>query len=476
MKSYKIVLFIFLIITALGVICAVFPSEGITVGTLHFRFPTLEKVLVRNHQPVRDIEKEFEEKEIVIQDSTLSTQTDSISYLQDLVKTHITRFYFPHDDITYFDTLFSKMENAKANEEIVRILHYGDSQIELDRISSNIRNYFHKTFGGGGPGLLPVVKAVPTMSYIQSGTGEFVPYTAYGAGARSADGDYGLMAKSYQLEGHGTFSLTANKNHAATNLKQYSYIRLLFSDKQGDFKVLLRDKNHKRDYERLSTGLGMQMMEWRLDTPITAFTLDMTGHARVYGVVVDDGYGVSVDNVPMRGCSGTIFTQIQDSLLAQMYERLNVGLIIMQYGGNSMPGMTEKGVSAYAHRIGAQIRYFHRIYPSAKILFIGPSDMSTMVDGTLQTYPLLPQTVEALKQVVLDNDAAFWDMYEVMGGKNSMIAWVNSGWAGNDYVHFTNLGASKIGSLLTNSFSQLYQLYQMDQSAEFLKNSNNWQL
>ena len=159
MKSYKIVLFIFLIIAALGVVCAVFPPEGITIGTLKLRFPTLEKVLVRNHEPARDIEKEFKEKEIAMQDSLLNTKLDSINYLQELVTTHITRFYFPNDDITYFDALFKKMENAKRNNEIIRVLHYGDSQIELDRISSNLRNYFQENFGGGGPGLLPVVKS-----------------------------------------------------------------------------------------------------------------------------------------------------------------------------------------------------------------------------------------------------------------------------------------------------------------------------
>ena len=475
MKSYKIVLFIFLIIAALGVVCAVFPPEGITIGSFKLRFPTLEKVLVRNHEPARDIEKEFKEKEIAMQDSLLNTKLDSINYLQELVTTHITRFYFPNDDITYFDALFKKMENAKRNKEIVRVLHYGDSQIELDRISSNLRNYFQENFGGGGPGLLPVVKSIPTMAYIQSGSGDFVPYTTYGEGSRSRDGDYGLMAKAYQLNGHGSFALTANKNQPSERLKQYSLIRLIFNDKRGDLKVSLRDKDHKRDYELESPGEGFQVLEWKLDTPIAAFSLNMSGFARIYGVLVDDGYGVSVDNVPMRGCSGTIFTQITDTLLSQTYETVNVGLIIMQYGGNSMPGMSEKGVPAYAQRIGAQIRYFHNVYPTAKILFIGPSDMSTMVNGTLQTYPLLPKTVEALKEVVLENGAAFWDMYEVMGGENSMIAWVKSGWAGNDYVHFTGMGANKIGSLLTNSFSQLYQLYLMEQDAESLRNSSGKQ-
>lgn len=476
MKSYKILIFIVLIITALGLICAFFPADGINIGGITLRFPSIEKILVRNQEPARDLEKELREKEIAIKDSTLKSLMDSVNFYQNIARTHITRFYFPNDDITYFNDLFAKMEKAQSNKEVIRILHYGDSQIELDRISSNLRKFFQEKFGGGGPGLLPIVKAVPTMSYSQYNSENFVTYTTYGEGARNSDGDYGVLAKSFQLNGTGTFSLTAMKNEDAGNVRLYSHIRLLLNDKGGNFKATLRDKTNKKDFELASTDKGIQVLEWNLDTPTSSLNLTMSGNARLYGVMVDHGYGVSVDNVPMRGCSGTIFTKVKDSVLIKSYDMMNVGLIVMQYGGNSMPGMSAKGVSAYADRIGAQIRYLKKVCPGAKILFIGPSDMSTMVNGSLQTYPHLAETVEALKNVAVENGAAFWDMYEVMGGENSMIDWVKSGWAGNDYVHFTTVGANKIGNLLTGSFSQIYDLFKMERSAKMLSTDDNWQI
>ena len=70
---------------------------------------------------------------------------------------------------------------------------------------------------------------------------------------------------------------------------------------------------------------------------------------------------------------------------------------------------------------------------------------------------------EALKATVLKNDAAYWDMYNVMGGKNSMVAWVkhSPAWAGGDYVHFTEAGALKIASTLSDAFLLHYQFYVM---------------
>jgi hypothetical protein len=39
-------------------------------------------------------------------------------------------------------------------------------------------------------------------------------------------------------------------------------------------------------------------------------------------------------------------------------------------------------------------------------------------------------------------------MYDAMGGKDSMVRWVEIGLAGSDYVHFTRAGANKVGKIL----------------------------
>jgi len=54
------------------------------------------------------------------------------------------------------DTLgFAKFARAlrSADQQVVRVLHYGDSQIEGDRISADLRDVLQRRFGGMGPGL-----------------------------------------------------------------------------------------------------------------------------------------------------------------------------------------------------------------------------------------------------------------------------------------------------------------------------------
>ena len=61
-------------------------------------------------------------------------------------------------------------------------------------------------------------------------------------------------------------------------------------------------------------------------------------------------------------------------------------------------------------------------------------------------------------------------MYQVMGGRNSMVKWVEHqpAWAASDYIHFTESGANKIASFFVQSFMNYYEYYQ------FLRRNKEW--
>ena len=171
-----------------------------------------------------------------------------------------------------------------------------------------------------------------------------------------------------------------------------------------------------------------------------------------------------MDNIPMRGCSGTVFTRISSAQIKEYVENDNVRLIILQFGGNSMPyRKTGKSISEYKQAIEKQIRHLHSLAPEASILFIGPSDMSTSVKGKMQTYPHLPMMVDSLKAAACNSGAAYWDLYRAMGGDGSMVEWVKARpqLAGSDYVHFTPRGAEAMGNMLYESLMVYYEYYRL---------------
>ena len=74
--------------------------------------------------------------------------------------------------------------------------------------------------------------------------------------------------------------------------------------------------------------------------------------------------------------------------------------------------------------------------------------------------------MDSLKAVSLKSGAAYWDLYRMMGGQNSMTQWVRHrpAYAGPDYVHFTPAGAKVVGEALSRSFLTYYDFYDLRKS------------
>ncbi|MCQ2263628.1 MAG: hypothetical protein MJZ70_05030 [Bacteroidales bacterium] len=460
MKIYKSILFVFVVIALAAMICVFFPKDGVKIGPLELRFATLESVLTNSSAASENAEiKEAEkmEKALAEKEAKLAAEADSVKRVQkmqqmyeEVMKEHISQIYFPNDNFSYFDAFYEKAGKARTDGRTIRIVHYGDSQIELDRISSTLRRYFQGIFGGGGPGLLPIVQNCPSSTVSQWASENFSLYATYGICNREKSKRYGMMAKFYRLNGNG--SCTISRTRA-------NHVRLLLYDRSTQFSATLKYEGFE-ETQTCDTIGGFQILDWHLPAITNTFKLSLSGSADIYGLMVDVGSGVAVDNVPMRGSSGTEFTKMDSKLLAQCLRQTDVGMIILQYGGNAMPGIkSEKAVESYAASVGSQIRYLKSIYPNTPILFIGPSDMSTDVKGVKQSYPLMAKMVEELKATALANGAAFWNIYEVMGGHNSMLAWVHQGLAGYDYVHFSPAGANKIANYLQEAFDISYKHY-----------------
>lgn len=468
MKIYKIVIFIFIIIALLALVCVFFPKDGVKIGPFNLRFAGLENVLTNRSQEVveaeikeaEELKREREEKEAALaaENDSIERQRKLLEMYEQAMQEHVSRIYFPNDNYEYFNAFYKAAASAKHDGRTIRVLHYGDSQIELDRFTSTLRGYFQSLFGGGGPGLLPVVQSCPTSTVSQWASDNYTQYATYGTASRDKTKKYGIMSKYYRVTGSASCSFSRTR---ATR------VRVLLNDRNGLFSATLTGGEVSETLTCDSVG-GFQILDWNLPATLNSFRISFSGTADIYGVMVDAGSGVAVDNVAMRGNSGTDFTSNDASLLATSYRKTDVAMIILQYGGNAMPsvGSSEKGVKNYAASIGRQIRYLQSIYPNCPILFIGPSDMSTVVNGIRQSYPMMELMVEELKSTALSNGAAFWNMFEVMGGKNSMLSWVNKGLAGQDYVHFSPAGAEKISAYLKEAFETSYKHYLIENGVE----------
>ncbi|MDY5970002.1 MAG: hypothetical protein SPJ13_08340 [Bacteroidales bacterium] len=457
MKLRHSLLFLCTIVACLAVLCVVFPPEGIRVGSITLRFPSLHKVLAKERKP--NVEEILANDTKQKQQKILADLQDSIAYMQSLADSSNIRFWFPKGEEGFFDDLFAQLETAKSDGRIIRIVHYGDSQIEMDRMTQELRTYMQSLFGGGGPGMQPGWQTIPSFAVNQYTSGSFSILSSYGDNTvQRANGNYGPLARCAHLAGSGTISFKASKqNFVDERVRRFRDVKVIFNNRPGPLTVSLDGDNSG---SQTIEEPGVHAFEWSLPMDTNSLRIHLSGDADIYGILVDNGPGVAVDNVPLRGCSGQQFSMINPEQLETAYGLMDVGLIILQFGGNSVPYLRgPRNTAVYAQTMGRQIDFMHKVCPQAKVLFIGPSDMATNVDGERQSYPFLPSVVQMLRDTVTAHGAAYWSIYDAMGGKNSMAAWVNEGLAVSDYIHFSMKGVHLMGQRLADAFDQMYRIF-----------------
>ena len=450
MSSHKILAFLLSVYALLAGLCFVMPEDGLQIGPLSLVFPSpsdIKEIFVPSEKaPAGPTPEELMEQRMA--ELRQAEQDRFLTYFSE----NPARIYFPGDNVKYFDPFFASLDDARTKP--VRILHYGDSQIEEDRITSSLRDGLQGRFGGGGPGLLPVLEQYYTYSISEASSVAPRRYLIFGEGNRRSDGRYGIMGQMARCDTSVFTTVSAAKSNKAPG-RSFNRLTMLASGK-------LNVKLNGRQYS-LSTA-GTQVGRLSVSLPDSSSTVRWStwGSADIYGFQLDDSLGVSVDNIPMRGCAGTVFTRMNGAQIEEYVTAGNVRMIILQFGGNAMPyRKSPKAISEYKVSLCKQISRLRELAPDAVILFVGPSDMSTSVKGKMQTYPHLPMMVDSLRAAATESGAAFWDMYSAMGGENSMVDWVKARpqLAGSDYVHFTPRGAEAIGNLLLESLLLYYDYY-----------------
>jgi hypothetical protein len=104
------------------------------------------------------------------------------------------RLQYEPSDSTGLKKLVRALRRVAKEGGSLRVLHFGDSQIEGDRMTSLLREYFQKRFGGEGPSIQPVFPFVPNFSLQHTASSNWTRYTHFGPpSARVASKQYGIQ-------------------------------------------------------------------------------------------------------------------------------------------------------------------------------------------------------------------------------------------------------------------------------------------
>lgn len=367
---------------------------------------------------------------------------------------------------------FEALESLKRGDRsTVRVIHYGDSQLEGDRITMQLRNLLQKKYGGRGFGFVALEPLVKPASLNFVDAKGFIRKTAFGRRDTAIkDMAYGHLASFTMLApnatgtgyaGQVTFS---KRNWGYTLARDFTRVRLsLRTTAFVIAQIYVADTI-------FSTRAFPEFYEGALALDIPEegeFTLALQSDEspRIFGISFESPTGVHVDNVAMRGASGMVFSQLDVDQFKSHLERESYSLIILQYGGNAVPYLKDEShAKRFARSAARQINHIKSLYPKAAIIYVGPSDMARKNGLNMESYPLIKPFKQALRSEVLSRGAVYWDLYEVMGGEGSMVRWVERepAFAVNDYIHFTPKGAQWVGNRLGEMVEYAHDNYRAE--------------
>lgn len=414
---------------------------------------------------------------------------DTIRADAESLKQSVHKIEFPKSYKKMLYPVFKAMDNARANNKVVRVMHFGDSQIEGDRMTSFIRYRLQKKFGGSGIGLVPVQQVYDyRFSIIQENSDNWYRYVLYGRPDTTiTHSRYGLIGsfcrftpypKVDSIKDTTTYSAWVSFSespYSYSNTKTYEQCRVFYGYNETPFITELSVNEELMDADMYPPSNSLQKIEWLFQEPVSDIKLTFKGSSspEIYCIALDGKSGVAVDNIAMRGSSGLIFTKMDNQLFSNLLKELNVKLMFLQFGGNVIPNIKED-YSYYERWLSAQLSRIKKVAPNTQVIVIGVADMSIKEKNRYVSYPNVEKVRDAMKKAAFKNGCAYWDMFEAMGGRNSMPSWVfaQPPLATKDFVHFNARGAKLISNMFYNALIFEYQLYKKENLTEAKKNEN----
>jgi alginate O-acetyltransferase complex protein AlgI len=365
-----------------------------------------------------------------------------------------------HGGLPHPRYLSATLDSVQQTSGQVRIMYYGDSQIEGDRITSYLRHNLRKGREGTGPGLfLPLMPVMYTRSiYIRSSSNwKRYNYLSFRNG-EIGNNNLGPFMTICRYLPDGVRSEEPVKASvrivpsvfADSAVAVFENLRIFYRNPQDTVSIRITegDKRVTQDTLRITGELTELAIKLSGSGDLR---IEFEGYVSpdIFGISIESKNGVVVDNIPQRGSAGMEFTMVGEKNLMEIYEMLKPDLFILQYGLNVVRNIRDD-YSYYENGLVRQISLLKKISPTTRILVISLTDMAFRDGDSIRSFPNIPAIRDAQKKATEKVKVDFWDSFKAMGGISSAEKWAEKKppLFQKDYIHFTNQGADTISRLL----------------------------
>ncbi len=357
-----------------------------------------------------------------------------------------------------FDTLadgafrrFCRRLADTPHDTPVRIAVLGDSFIEGDILTADLREQLQLRYGGRGCGFTPM--ASPLTGYRRTVKTRSTGWNSYNIMQRRTTpealrGDY--YVSGWLCRPTDGATVRWEGSDFRQRLDRCGTARLLFLSRDDSRLALTLNDSLQQTFDIPASEAVRQIV---VRAPVASLTLRVERGAAGftgYGAQFEDAGGVTVDNYSIRSNSGQALFGTNPAVNTQIDDLVEYDLIVLQYGLNIMQeGVTN--YSAYAARVEKMIAFVRSCFPDAAVLVLSTSDRSMKSETGFAPMTSAPAMVEWQRRAARAAGAAFWSVYDAMRAQGGMERFVANGWAGKDYTHINYAGGRQVAYALADA-------------------------
>lgn len=343
---------------------------------------------------------------------------------------------------------YRALDEAEVTHRPVRIAYFGDSFIEADILTADLREMLQKKYGGRGVGFVPITSQVygfrPTVRHSFYGWESHCAMDSLGFD-RSLQGISGY----YFIPSSGAYvELKGQKKYASlldtctrASIYFYNKGKVVLSACINQQEEVTKSFDPSNELQQMVVQGKIGLVRWKVHQADSTYFL---------GACMDGNQGISVDNFSLRGSSGLSLRSIPMSTLRQFNRLRPYDLIVLQFGLNVA---TERGriYDKYLAGMNTVIQHFKAAFPQAGILVVSVGDRNYKTEeGDFRTMPGIKNLIRYQQQLAAEGGVAFWNLYQAMGGESSMQTLVEATppMANLDYTHINFRGGRYLAGLL----------------------------
>lgn len=350
---------------------------------------------------------------------------------------------------------YDALDKVQTLGRPVRVAYFGDSFIEGDIITQDLRAMLQSRFGGSGVGFVDI--ASPTAGFRVSVRTTSKGWASYAVTDKSGFDAcrQGINERYFVPRGNGQVTLEGNGAMKAMHQDTWEVTTLYF---RAPGRAVVTGRLNDEADQAFTIGGSSEVQQVQLaGRAEKAFWSVPEGAGVFFGVGLESQQGITVDNFSMRGNSGMTLSKVPENTLMEFAAVRPYDLIVLQFGLN-VANNKQSDYSGYEKEMENVIKKLAKAFPKTSILIVGVGDRGERKNGGIVTMGGIKALGRYQQQMAFKTGCAFWNLYQGMGGPGSIVKMADAkpAMANKDYTHINSKGGQFVAQRLFDALMHGY--------------------